>query len=193
MFGAGVLALLVVACAGSAPAANGGATITAAASEAAAPAVVATEKPSALEAPASATSSSPSPGPTPRPPDLTAVKPHMLAGPLPDALIGTWEAKTTPGQYFVFGPHQQGGYNTLDDVAHGPAGAQGDLLSIERSNGPCPTASGLKSGVIGMYRWVLVTPTELRTYGVSHDPCPRAQFLAAGDLILVLRSTAGLP
>jgi hypothetical protein len=117
----------------------------------------------------------------------------MLVGRLPDDLIGTWQVETTRGQYFVFGPHQHGGYNTLDDVAHGPAGAQGDLLSIERSNGPCPTAIGSESGVIGMYRWVLVTPNELRTYGVSDDPCPRAQYLKAGDLMLVSRSTAGLP
>jgi hypothetical protein len=99
----------------------------------------------------------------------------------------------TSGQYFVFGPHQDGGYNQLPDIAHGPAGVSGDLLSVERSNGPCNTANGPKMNVIGMYRWVLVSPTELRTYGVSDDPCPRARFLKAGDFTLVSHDTTGLP
>jgi hypothetical protein len=182
----------IAACASSAsPTAISGASDHPAATATATPAATAgaTVTPALTPAPTPTAT----PNPTPTAPPLTAVKPRMLPGALPAGLIGTWEVIGTPGQFIVFGAHQFGGYNVVTDVAHGPAGASGDLLSVERSNGPCSTANGPRFGVIGMYRWVLVSPTELRTYGVSGDPCPRAGSLKAGDLTLVSRSTAGLP
>jgi hypothetical protein len=91
----------------------------------------------------------------------------------------------------VVGPHGEGFYNHLDDISLGRTGDEGNLLSISRAH--CFTATSSIRGEIGMYRWVLASPTELYTFGVSPGPCMRDRFLKAGVWKLDSRSEAGLP
>ena len=157
------------------------------------------ESPSAT--PPSAVASAPpssTPGPTASAaPTSSSVVVRQLPGAIPDALLGTWVVIDAPNWHFVFSPHRVAHLDTTANVPNGEvtaassaAGVEGDVMSIGPRVGACDTASGPQTGVIGMYRWTLVSPSELRTVALTDDACPRSRFLIIGDFRLLSRSQA---
>jgi len=111
--------------------------------------------------------------------------PGALGGALPAALWGTWQLKGTTG-HWVFTADRASSYSEDGSTELG-AGASGNELSL----GPRlddPTACQK----IGLYRWKLVSATELTLTPIKQDPCPRGQALLHADFVFSSPSTAPL-
>jgi hypothetical protein len=166
------LILVIAACSPAAAAPSAG---TAASSPGAAPTAspVATTAPAAAASPVGHTTLVPAPS-----------RAAAFTGPIPRELQGTWLAASGScaacKQSFSFSDGAYGVFQMANSISGGPAGTQGDELSM----GPVT----LGCTAVGLYGWSLPTPTTLVLTPMNTDPCPRSMQLGDGHLTLVDRT-----